>query len=134
MSKPKNDWWINAINMVRNYPTRKQEYEELHSQSFGASSGMPSSASASRTTENLALLEMPPQKQREYEAVSQAIRITEMLPNGNLRVELIRRMYWKGKKISIDGASIGLPISEATARRWHSAFIHLVGQCIGYHE
>lgn len=45
MSKPKNDWWINAINMVRNYPTRKQEYEELHSQSFGASSGMPSSGS-----------------------------------------------------------------------------------------
>lgn len=134
MSKPKNDWWTNAVNMVRNYPARKQEYDELHSQSFGAPSGMPSSGNTSRTAEHLALLEMPPMKQREYDAVTRAVQITLLLPHGERRVELIRRMYWKGKKVSVDSVSYELHISEATGKRWHTAFINLVGQIVGYQE
>ena len=32
MSKPKDDWFKNAVWTVRNYPARKEEYEELHTQ------------------------------------------------------------------------------------------------------
>lgn len=134
MSKPRNDWWTNAINIVRNYPSRKQEYEELHRQSFSSLSGVPGSGNISNPTERLALMEMPPMKQKEYDAVNRAVQITNLLPHGDLRVELIRRMYWRGKKVSIDRASCGLNISEATAKRWHIAFINLVGQVVGYQE
>ena len=134
MSRPRFDWWSNAVNMVRNYPARKAEYEDLHTKTISAQiSGMPRSSDISRSTESIALKEMPPAKQREYDAVTDAIRITMMYPNGDIRVELISRVYWKHKKTqSIKDVVAGLYISEATGKRWHAAFIRLVGDCFGY--
>jgi hypothetical protein len=121
--------------MVRNYPARKAEHEELHSQSLVAdTSGMPGGSNVSRTTENVAIREMAPAKQMEYEAVTQAIRITQMLPTGDKRIELIDRMYWKGRKLRIDDVVMHLYISDITGKRWHSEFIALVGSCYGYLE
>lgn len=135
MSTARNDWWSCAIRMVRNYPARKAEYEALHIQSIvSENSGMPKGGNASRTTENIALREMPPMKQREYEAVSRAVEITLLLPSGEERMELIRRMYWHGKKLRIRDVVYNLHISDKTGERWHSSFIRLVGQCIGYTE
>lgn len=133
MSNARNDWWSNVIRMVANYPARKAEYDELHEQSVGASAdGMQHGTGAGRTVETIALQEMAPMKQKEYEAVSRAVRITEMMPTGMERVELIRRMYWKGKKLRIDDVTPGLHISYKTGERWHTSFIRLVGQCVGY--
>lgn len=135
MSTTRYDWWSNVTRMVRNYPARKAEYEELHGQSLtGDASGMPRASSVSRTTENTALREMAPAKQMEYEAVTKAIRITEMLPSGEKRIELIQRMYWKGRKLRIDDVVMSLYISDITGKRWHSEFIALVGSCYGYLE
>lgn len=133
MSKPRFDWWSNASNMVRNYPSRKAEYEELHRQIIAAQiSGMPHNSNVSRTVEVSALREMPPARQKEYDAVNSAIHITEMYPNGKSRLELIRLMYWNGGKRNIADISPALYISEATGKRWHSDFIRLVGVCFGY--
>jgi hypothetical protein len=64
MSKPKDDWFKNAVWTVRNYPARKEEYEQLHTQSLVADmSGMPKSSDVSRSIENIALREMAPMKQ-----------------------------------------------------------------------
>ncbi len=134
MSRPRFDWWVNAVNTVRNYPARKAEYEDLHTQSISAHiTGMPRGSDISRSTETTALKRMPPAKQKEYEAVTNAIHITTMYPNGDTRVELISRMYWQGKKKqNISDVVAGLYISEATGKRWHAAFIRLVGECFGY--
>lgn len=133
MSKPRYDWWVSAVRMVRNYPARKAEYEELHSQSLTAdASGMPKSNGASRTTEDIVLRQMAPMKQQEYDAVTRAVNITRLLPSGDKRIELIARMYWKGRKLRIDSVIYGLGVAEATGKRWHSAFIRLVGECAGY--
>lgn len=119
--------------MVRNYPARKVEYEALHAQTISAQiSGMPRGSETSRTTETTALKQMAPAKQKEYDAVTKAIHITQMYPNGVIRVELIKRMYWQGEKRNIDEVTPGIFISEATGKRWHSAFIRLVGECFGY--
>lgn len=135
MSTASNDWWCNVTRMVRNYPARKKEYEALHSQSLVADmTGMPKGEGTSRATENVALREMPRMKQQEYEAVTRAIEITRLLPNGTERLELIRRMYWAGKKLRIRDVVYGLHISEKTGERWHVSFIRIVGQCIGYTE
>ncbi len=133
MSNPRFDWWGNAVNMVRNYPARKTEYEDIREQTISAQiSGMPRGSGVSRTTETTALKQMAPAKQKEYDAVTSAIHITRMHPNGDARVQLIDRIYWQGKKRSITDVMSGLYISEATAKRWHAAFIRLVGECFGY--
>lgn len=133
MSNTRNDWWTSVTRMVRNYPARKEEYEALHSQSLVADmTGMPRGGGSSRTTENIALREMPRMKQQEYEAVTRAIEITRLMPNGDLRLELIRRMYWSGRKLRIEDVVQTVHIAEATGWRWHGAFIRLVGQCVGY--
>lgn len=133
MSKPRDDWWTNAVRMVRNYPARKAEYEELHTQSLLADmSGMPRGNGTARTTENIVLRQMAPMKQQEYDAVTRAIEITKLLPRGADRVKLIEQMYWKGRKLRIDSVIYGLGVAEATGKRWHSAFIRLVGECVGY--
>lgn len=133
MSNPKEDWWPIAVRVVRNYPARKAEYEELHRACLSAPiSGMPGSSDVSRATENIALRKMPPQKQREYDSVTMAIEKTGQLPNGKKRLELISRMYWSGRKLNIGQVIYQIGISEATGKRWHARFIRLVGECIGY--
>lgn len=133
MSKPRDDWWVNAVRMVRNYPARKAEYEELHAQSLVTDmSGLPKGGNVSRTTEAIALRQMPPMKQREYDAVTRAIAITRLMPLGDKRMELIEQMYWKGNKRNIADVIYQIGIAEPTGKRWHARFIRLVGECIGY--
>ena len=133
MSKPKDDWFRNAVCTVRTYPARKREYEDLHSQSVSAeNSGLPKGNAVNRTVENITLREMAPMKQKEYEAVTQAIKVTKLLPNGDKRIELIARKYWQGKELAIKAVIPHIHVAQATGDRWHSAFIRLVGEFMGY--
>ena len=133
MSSPHYDWWVNATRMIRNFPARKQEHDDLLAPTVTANlSGMPGGGEAHRTTEDVALRQMAPAKQQEYDAVSRAINITEQMPNGLQRLELIRLIYWTGTKRTIVKASSKVHIAEATAWRWHSAFVKLVGEMYGY--
>ena len=133
MSSPRDDWWSNAVRMVRNYPARKAEWEELHRQNVTANlSGMPMGGTAGRSTEEVALRQMPPMKQQEYDAVSRAIEITKLLPYGDKRIELISLVYWQGRKLPIGKVIYQVGIAEATAKRWHARFIRQVGECVGY--
>lgn len=133
MSKPKDDWFRSAVWVVRNYPARKEEYEQLHATLTGSPmSGMPKSGSVSRAAENIALRTIAPMKQLEYDAVTRAIEVTRLLPDGVLRIGLIDRMYWRGKKMNLDDVTYSIGIAEATGKRWHGAFIRLVGEFLGY--
>lgn len=133
MSNPRYPWWSTAVRMVRNYPTWKREHDELRSQSCVAGlSGMPRGGNVSRTTEDIALQQLPPAIQNEYDAVTRAIDITTLMPNGENRVSMIRRMYWKGKKLNVTDVIPLIGVSEATGKRWHNDFIRLVGECAGY--
>lgn len=133
MSKPRDDWFRNAVWTVRNYPARRSEYEELHTQSVVSdTSGIPHGSGVSRTVENIAIREMAPMKQLEYDAVTKAIEVTRLLPDGDNRVAMIDLMYWRGKKLNIDDVICTVGVAEATGKRWHGAFIRLVGEFMGY--
>ena len=133
MSKPRYPWWSTAVRMVRNYPLWKAELDQLHSQSVTADmGGMPGGSEVSRKTENIAMRQLPPAKQNEYDAVTRAVDITLLMPDGEKRVELIRQMYWKGVKKRIEAVAAEIGAAEATGWRWHGAFIKLVGECAGY--
>ena len=131
MSKPRYNWWPFALNMIRDYPARAAQYRDLHRQNITANtSGMPGGGSASRTTETIALRQLPPQEQREYDAVSKALNRVERMKDARLRLDVIRLTMWRGNNIA--WAAMQTHTSESTARRYRWQFVLLVGWMYGF--
>ena len=132
MSKPRYNWWPFALNMIRDYPAREAQYRDLHRQKVTAEpSGMPGGGNlASRTTEGIALRQLPPQEQREYDAVSKALNRVKRMKDASLRLEVIRLTMWRGNNIT--WAAMQTHTSESTARRYRWQFILLVGWMYGF--
>lgn len=119
--------------MVRDYPSLKRELENLHEQSITPSASSPSGGNGlNRAVEQIALRQLPGDDQKVYDAVRMAVDATRQRPDGNVRIELISRIYWGRKQNTIDTASADLPISVETAKRWHKEFILTVGKSYGF--
>lgn len=131
MSKPRYGWWSYAKYMVRQYPELKREYNLLHDQNITADPTRIPGHSLARPTENTAARQLPPGRQREYEAVHKAIEQTKRLKNGEIRLAVIDMVLWKGTH-NVDGAAMKLYICEKTARQYHGDFIRQVGFCYGF--
>ena len=133
MSTTRYRWWGFACRMIRDYPTLKQELEDLRKQTTTAGdTGIGGGNGDKRTVERIALRQLPKDDQDAYEAVSKAIELTMLRKDGEERVELIRRMYWQKRKMTIKAVIVGLYISDRTAKRWHGTFVKLVGKCYGF--
>ena len=131
MSKPRYGWWSYAKDMIRRYPQLKAQYADLHTINMTASySGMPGGGGSGRTLERASLRELPRTSQREYEAVRMAIDTTERYGNGKDRLAVIDAVLWK-RSHTVDGASLTVSCSNATARRWHGEFIKQVAKNFG---
>lgn len=131
MSKPRYNWWSFALAIIRDYPQRRKALEELRQQKLVAdNNGMPGGGGASRTAENTALLQLPPQEQREYEAVHKALARTRARKDGSLRMEVIKLTMWRD--YTIPGAAIITKTTETTARTYRWQFIMLVGHTYGF--
>lgn len=134
MSKPRYGWWSYAKYMVRKYPELKKEYDALHAQRITASiTGIPGGGSLSDPTAATALRQLPPARQREYDAVRKAIEKTKLLKTGQERLAVIDMVLWK-RTHKIDGAALRINVSEKTATNYHSDFIRLVGFCYGLED
>ncbi|MBP3478103.1 MAG: hypothetical protein J6K03_01300 [Oscillospiraceae bacterium] len=132
MSKPRYNWWPFVLNIIRDYPAKRAALKELHEQRITVNiSGMPMGGGASRTIENVALRQLPRQEQKEYDAVHEAIRQTKILPDGKLRLDVVKLTLW-GYSYSIAGAAQALNISDRTARRYRWQFVLLVGHTYGF--
>lgn len=133
MSSPRYRWWGFVRRMIRDYRSLKIEYEDLHSQNVTASmSGMPTGNGAGRSVENITLKQLPADDQKVYDAVSRAVEITNLLPDGELKLALIRYVYWNKQQHTVKSAAMQLYISRRTAERWHAEFVRLVGKCYGF--
>ena len=131
MSKPRYNWWAFALAIIRDYPARAAALKELREQKLTADlSGMPRAGSAGRTTENFALCQLPPQEQREYDAVDIAMKRTRSMPEAKLRLNTVRLSILRG--YSLPSVAVTLHIAERTARRYRWQFILLVGHTYGF--
>ena len=135
MSKPRYHWWAYAKAIVRMYPQLKREYEALHTQRI---TGDPENVrggkgGVSRSVEITALRQLPPARQKEYDAVTKAIELTQRLPSGETRLAFVDLVFWK-QTHKVESAALKLYISESTARRYHTEFIRLVGFCYGLED
>lgn len=132
MSRPRYDWWPYVKGMVRRYPALREQYADLHTQPMAANySGMPHPGGASRSTEDIAVRELPANQQREYEAVRRAIWQTGRYPNGRQRLAVVKMVLWD-RRYTLEGAARMVPCGVATAKRWHGDFIRLVAGNYGF--
>lgn len=122
-----NGWRSRAKNAIRRYPELLKAERELHSGKVTpAYSGMPMGGEASRTTELIALRQLPRNEQRDLDAVRAALdTITRQYKNADLRRDMIDIVYWR-RTHTIDGAALILHISTSTAHLWDRDLIKLV--------
>ena len=132
MSKQRYDWWQFALSLIREYPVRAMEYENLHEQKITvATSGQPGGGGEHRPVEQIVLKQLPPTEQRAYDAVRRAVAYTKHLADGKIRLQTIRLTVIQNRK-NIHGAAELLHISERSARRYRYQFILLVGYEYGF--
>lgn len=130
MSRPRYNWWPCVLNVIRDYPRRCEDRQALKRQRLTASTdGSPVSGSASRTTENVALRQLPRQEQKEYDAVRGALTELRRSQDAAVREKVVRLCFWRG--YSIGGAAAVCHISDRTARRYRRQFILLVALWYG---
>lgn len=131
MSRPRYDWWPYVKGMIRRYPELKAEYADLHKQSITPNyAGIPGNGSARRTVEDVAIRELPKTRQREYEAVRQAVETMKHITASQDRIKVIDLVFWK-RSHTLEGAALMIPCSYRTARRYHTEFIMLVAGYYG---
>lgn len=131
MSKPRYDWWPYVKGMIRRYPKLKARYDSLHTPAVTvAYSEHIGGGGADRTTETVALRELPKLAQIGYEAVAKAVEATRYLQDGDLRLKVIELFYWE-KGYTMDGVALQIPVSTRIAWQWSSDFIHLVAGYMG---
>ena len=131
MSRPRYNWWPFALNMVRDYPYRKREFDALHEQKITASAtGLPGGGGSSRTVEQIALRQLPKQEQKEYDTVHQAVQRTRQMKDGEYRLQVVKLTLWQNR-YTIPGAAMRLNIPEDRAKRYRWEFIVLVGYLYG---
>lgn len=133
LSTAKFRWWGFARSMIRDYPSLKAQLRDLHEHSITAGdSGTGGGGGVSRKTEQIALRTLPADDQKVFDAVNRAIELTTLQTEGEQRMKLIALMYWVSSPMSLAAAAYRIHISEPTAKRWHGAFVRLVGKCFGF--
>jgi len=126
MKRREPTWRVDVRRMVARYPTLKKELEDIRTQSLAANyTGMSGGSDVSRTTESIALRELPPNDMREYEAVDNALEITGNYSNGKQRMSFIRQFYWRNN-VGMDTICQDIHISRQTAYFWNGEFLRLV--------
>ena len=74
---------------------------------------------------------VPTVKQKEYDAVRQAIETTHRMPTGAARLRIIELVYWKGTH-TVEGAAMKAGYSTDRGKQMHGEFVRLVAKCYGY--
>lgn len=133
MSKPRYGWWPYVKSMIRNYPQRCREWEELKTVSVTANYSINEGhgSGISKPTEQVALRLFPETKQKEFDAVREALKVTQSSPDGEYKIEIIKSVYWRRNR-TLYGAARCIGVSERTARRWHTKFVYLVAEKYGF--
>lgn len=132
MSEPREAWWPYVKNVIRRYPYLQDKLRALKSCQTTARYGKTGGGSSEpgRSTEAIALRELPEKEQAYLEAVEKAIRTTRRKRDGALRVKLIELVYFR-KSHTLYGASTQVHVSERTAQTWHGEFVRLVARNLG---
>lgn len=134
MSKPRYSWWGYVKAVIRAYPSRKKELEDLRTPTLTASaSGMPTSGGSHRGTEDTALRTLPRVQQKELEAVEAAVALTKLMDTGKERMTIVECVFFR-QTHTLQGAAYKANVSYDRAIDYHGEFIRLVAYHLGLIE
>ena len=126
MGRKSNTWRQICRQAAYEYPALRAELRDLQSMSTTPSmSGMPMGGGEHRSTEDAALRQLPPERQRRHDAVERALAISEHLTSGLSRVKLIDLVYFR-RSYTVEGAAMQIPCSVQTAWTWNNDFLLLI--------
>lgn len=126
MSTSKDIWRTYVEGMVREYPERAAALGDLHAMKMTARYSLePGGGGPERTTEAVATRQLPEREQREYDSVRAALEQVLAMPDGDLRLRLVRLVYWD-RSCRLTPAAKKIGISKRTAIRWKGAFIRAI--------
>ena len=128
MGKGKELWWPYIRNVIRMYPIYQEKLKDLKSTkitpTYSKGGGIGKSC---RKTELVALRTLEPKEQIYFDVVDKAIRRTLRMPDGELRIKLIRLVYMQKKQnLQIYVAADKCFVSYSTALRWNKDFVYMV--------
>lgn len=128
MGKCKKLWWPFVRNVIRMYPAYQAKLKELKSSKITPTYCKGGGAGRScRKTELTALRSLDPEEQAYFDAVDRALRRTERMPDGELRVKLIKLAYMQRRhNMKIYEAADKCFVSYSTALRWNKDFVYMV--------
>lgn len=126
MGRRSNTWRAQARQAAYDYPGLRSQLRDLQSMSVTPNlSGMPMGGGEHRSTEDAALRQLPPEEQRRYDAVAQALEISGHLTSGLSRVRMIELVYFR-RSHTVEGAAMQIPCSVQTAWTWNNDFLLLI--------
>lgn len=131
MSRPRYIWWSYVQGMVRKYPERARALGDLHAVAMVARyNAEPGGGGPGRTTETVALRQLPATEQKEYDAVRSVLEKMAVRWDGIGRLELVRMVYWD-RTHRLYAAAREIGISERTAGRWNSEILYAIAKRYG---
>lgn len=98
-------WWPYVRYLVRQYPNWEKTAQE-----------------------NLNLSERDAEG---FNAVKNAIKLTERMNNGSSRLKVIQALHWD-RALTLEGAALSIPCDKSTAARWQKSFFEEVARKAGY--
>ena len=125
-------WWGYAKAMIRAYPMRKAQYEDIIDMSaIPNNDGMPKGTAVSNPVESLMISAEQNNAYQEYWAVHKAIN-TMRQRRGLLFCEFVKLYYWTLPRLKLEEIAEILNLSTRTIGEWNKVFIKLVGRNRGW--
>lgn len=132
MSKPREDWWCNARGAIFAYPGRRRKLDELRRTGTTPQYGPVSGHGGPSDPVHMAVSrQLPPQQQKELEAVEAALEETAKQENGANRLKIIELYYFRRTHLLVGaGETVGYEVAQT--KRINGEFVRLVAKKIGY--
>lgn len=128
MSSPRYRWWGYVKNVIRAYPVLASVMREpTYTAMTARYSTQPTQGGDGRSLECAVVKKLSSRDIEEFQAVSDAIRATERLPNGKARLKIIDLVYWQGTH-TLAGAGYQVGYSYRQAQRINEQFAYLVAE------
>ena len=132
MSRYKHWWYPNVARALKAYPALILKKDEIRRNSIIAKySSDPRAGGATRSTEDVALRDLPPGEAAIVDAIEAALDEVSRRRDGFEVVRLVDLVYFR-RSHTIQGAAMVTNLTEITARRKLGDFINLVAKKLCY--
>lgn len=128
----KYSWWGYAKAMIRAYPMRKAQYEDIIDMSaIPNNDGMPKGTAVSNPVESLMISAEQKTAYQEYWAVKKALDLFVMR-HGLSFMDYVRLYYWTEPRFKLERIADRMHLAPETIFRWNRQLIKAVGRNRGF--